>query len=328
MPRIHMQLRKKSRIDSIEVRKYVEYLPWIELIAGIVITSILYGVSKDPLSFMIGFVAIYFAIVSLINRENTRVAEKRHEEIIEEITKLKQKIDMRYADLPVLYARKIEDIGYGKFELSEKDAVDLMKDNAAQYRYRMVATSYYDFENWLNKGTMDDFWSEYDAIAQNTLSKMVNIIKNKQENFEEYLEANPIITRIFIVDIRKNDDDIDKKIRCLKKVEEMHQDILGYDIRFILKDHVVGKIALRDDSVINRKEQLHDFVMFDDKIIVELVQMKSQWGKEYFNTCGLLFTYTQEKGNLWIDKFDTYFRFLLRESLSFNDLAGYFNYES
>jgi len=93
------------------------------------------------------------------------------------------------------------------------------------------------------------------------------------------------------------------------------KDVPGYEIKCIKKRDVVGRF-LADDGKPGRREYLHDFVMFDSQLVVEIVQTDSLWGEDFLNTYGLVYIKPIHGKKDWIDKFSTYFESFWTSSLT------------
>lgn len=289
-------------------------LEWSEALGGIVLGFIVWAVTKEVLSFTITAVGVYAALLSGIIRQRMEVLRDQVRQVGEEASQLATANLQLLRERELEYVRSFAKYQTGRYEVLEKEAVTLMRHYAETFRSRMIATSYYDLAAWTASATQDSFWSVYDRRARASLQRIKAELRNGfigEEQLNEYLTQHPIITRVFVIEQAKWNE-------C-KKIIEAQMGEPGCQILCVLKEDVIT-IGWADESENRRVENLHDFVVFDEKIVIEIFQERSEWPGNPLNTQGLVFTPTLERGDYWIDRFGRYFVNVLNESCTYADM--------
>jgi len=304
-----------SKKEPSPLSKYL--LEILEFVIGWLLAVIVYAITRELLALTVGAVGTYAALLTLVFRHEVTSINEMQRRIIEETTQLRVEIPRLMREKESIYITSLVKYHEGRYEVLEKQAVETMRSYAETFQEQMIATSYYDVAAWLAMTEHESFWSVYDRRARMSLERVKLRYKThipEEEQLNVFLAEHPIITRIFIVEPTMWSN-------C-KTIVEAHLGISGYRVVCALKD-AVTKVGLADESRRGRMENLHDCVMFDNKIVVEAIQEKSEWPGGLVNTYGAIYIPTLERGNYWIDQFKAYFTRVLQESCSYEEMDKY-----
>lgn len=208
----------------------------------------------------------------------------------------------------------------GRLRIPEENSTELMTRLAKWSTSTIVATSYYDVENWGKKPI--SFWAEYIEAQRHFIYRVKEQIRKRRpritdEQLSMELKESPAIRRVFIFD--SSHIGTQKQWQSVSKILRDHIGIHGYKVRCILKDEA-EKIETIPDTPVDRIAKVHDFVMFDKKLVVEIVQSPSEWGENQKNTYG--WAYIDPiigDGPSWTAKFLQYFDQLYKRSLPYEE---------
>lgn len=219
-------------------------------------------------------------------------------------------------------SKEFEPIAYsaprrGYFRIPEESSTKLMTRLATWTVEEMIATSYYDIENWTTSNTAErGFWTEYieaqklfiDTIRDRVRRENPDITENQ---LKETLEKHPPVRRVFIFDsaTMTADQNTGDMIEALKR----HNDINGYEVRCIMKDKMEEVQSIKTAI---QSTRIHDFVMFDKRIVVEMVREPSAWGRNSKNTYGITYVDSSSGDSpKWTAIFDGYFTNLWEKAI-------------
>lgn len=346
---------KKSGIS--EFLGQVPLVGWFEIFVSMVALGA-YLLHRDILELIISIVSIYFlGITTLLqsrfkgmreicNNRLVRLTKNCGENtgrLCASSSELQTKLYDRtfIPEIIVSSLRNSTIPNKGKARILEDEAVALMSDYAESFQHSLIATSYYDVVNW---GKLDEkdirtgFWRPYLSMqikSANRIRDRIALRKQHEEKLDhddavqvtnDFLDNNPIIRRIFIIDVDKDEENWKTKWQGIKRVINQHLEsvkqkaVHGYEIKCIEKSNVNLRLV---DVIDRRLENLHDFVIFDNELVVEVTQVHSLWGRGLINTYGLV--YVQPKFGLekeWVEKFYKYFEDLYRDAIDFEEFVS------
>lgn len=219
-------------------------------------------------------------------------------------------------------ARELEPLSYSAIcghplKIPEDESTELMTNLAAWSTDEIVATSFHDVGNW--GGDVKEagsFWGGYIEAQKRFISTVSNRTKrenpsNPSQLVRKNFIARPPVRRIFIFD--QEQFGTKRSRENIKRILKNHLGIEGYGVRCILKD-TAERIRSRV-HIETQASKIHDFVMFDRKLVVEVVRVPSKWGRNSKNTYGLAYVdplFGDERK--WTEIFGEYFEKLWSNS--------------
>ena len=312
-----MNSNQYAESPKVKKEKYhIPYAAWAELILALV-SGATYYYTRDIMAFVVAiFTAYFFFLTITVDKSTFDLSwsarelgndikgsfSQLHREIRDTVAGVRQELVLQHvADLDLL--------GKGRFDVTENEATGLMTNLAERAQFEIVATSYYDVEHWLGPSKFSTFWSDYTMqlrffLMEQTAKRARTIPDEKL--LEESLKENPPMSRVFVLDIDIEEQGWEKRARRLIDIIDAHCKSLGegYEVRCATRKEVQG-ISLVENSG-EREARLHDFVMFDRSIVVEIVRSPSQWIEH--NIHGIVYAKgTSLSSPDWIERFKKYF---------------------